>query len=74
MPCQVSVVGLVVSWGDLLKAKLHSIYLELQPEGGRRGSQNSAAGLGSIFHNLDLAWKKLILLSKYDPKIIFYSM
>ena len=62
-----------MSWGDLLKAKLHSIYLELQPEGSRRGSQNSAAGLGSIFHNLDLAWKKLILLSKYDPKIIFYS-
>ena len=46
-----------MSWGDLLKAKLHSIYLELQPEGGRRGSQNSAAGLGSIFHNLELAWK-----------------
>ena len=63
MPCQVSVVGLVVSWGDLLKAKLHSIYLELQPEGSRRGSQNSAAGLGSIFHNLELAWKKLFLLS-----------
>ena len=43
--------------GDLLEAKLHSIYLELQPEGSRRGSQNSAAGLGSIFHNLELAWK-----------------
>ena len=43
MPCHASVVVLVVSWGDLLKAKLHSIYLELQPEGSRRGSQNSAA-------------------------------
>ena len=47
-----------MSWGDLLEAKLHSIYLELQPEGSRRGSQNSAARLGSIFHNIELAWKK----------------
>ena len=73
MPCHVSVVGLVVSWGDLLEAKLHSIYLELQPEGSRRGSQNSAARLGSIFHNIELAWKKYSCFLS-NPKVILYLL